>query len=74
MINSYLAYMQDTQWRIVFILIALWDLIWKGMALWKAAQNKQRNWFILLLLVNSLGIVPILYIRFFQKSSVKKHR
>ncbi|HLB12056.1 MAG TPA: DUF5652 family protein [Dehalococcoidia bacterium] len=36
------------------------------MGLWKAARNSQRNWFIALLLLNTAGVLPIVYIRLFQ--------
>lgn len=52
------------------ILISLWALPWKGIALWKASQNKQKVWFIVLLLLNTIGILEILYI--FILSKVKK--
>ena len=51
----------------LLILIAVWDIIWKGIGLWKAARNGQKYWFIAMLLINSAGILPILYIKFFQK-------
>lgn len=58
------------QWQ--FILISgqemeFWSVIWKGIALWKAAGNKQRIWFIILLVVNTAGILEIIYLKFFQK-------
>lgn len=52
-------------WLLVVILI--WTLPWKGMALWKAARHHQLIWFVVLLLVNSLGILEILYIKFWQR-------
>ena len=44
-----------------------WSLFWKGWALWKAAKNDSKVWFIVLLLVNTLGILDILYIFIFGK-------
>lgn len=41
---------------------AIWELIWKGIALWYSAQRKQKNWFIAILVVNSMGILPIIYL------------
>jgi hypothetical protein len=35
---------------------------WRGMALWRAGRNNQKNWFIALLLINSIGILPIIYL------------
>lgn len=41
--------------------------ILKGIALWRAAQLNQRNWFIALLIVNTLGILEIIYLLFVSK-------
>ena len=51
----------------LFLVIILWDLMWKGIGLWKAARNEDKYWFIAILIINSLGIVPILHIYVFQK-------
>ena len=47
----------------------LWQLPWKGVALWKSARNKQVVWFIVLLVVNTLALLEILYLAFFQKKA-----
>jgi len=60
---------------LVFLLVLVfWELVWKGIALWKCGRNNQIVWFIFILLFNTVGILPILYLVFFQKSeeSVKK--
>lgn len=51
----------------VFILLSVWELAWKGVGLWKAAGNRQQGWFVAILLLNTLGILPIVYIQFFQQ-------
>jgi hypothetical protein len=43
-----------------------WVIVWKGLALWKAAQQDSKPWFIVLLMVNTLGILEILYIYVFS--------
>lgn len=50
-----------------FVVIFFWSLIWKGIALWRAANNKHVTWFILLLTLNTLGILEILYITYLNK-------
>ncbi|TSC69446.1 MAG: hypothetical protein G01um101466_43 [Parcubacteria group bacterium Gr01-1014_66] len=50
-----------------FVLILGWSLIWKGFALWKAARLGHKPWFIVLLVVNTLGILEILYYYIFSK-------
>lgn len=56
-----------TAWVVGIATAALWELMWKAIALWKAARNKQLAWFIVILVFNTLGILPIVYILFFQK-------
>lgn len=46
--------------------IAIWDMIWKGIALWKSSKNNQLIWFVVLIILNTAGILPIIYILFFQ--------
>lgn len=50
-----------------FYILVVWSLIWKGIALWHAARNEQRAWFIALLLINTIGILEIIYLLFFRK-------
>jgi glucan phosphoethanolaminetransferase (alkaline phosphatase superfamily) len=52
---------------LIFVAI-IWTLIWKGLALWKSARNHQTVWFVILLVVNTLGILEILYLLFFSKN------
>lgn len=47
---------------VIILLIALWDLAWKGFAMWRAAHKSSKLWFTALLVINSAGIVPILYL------------
>lgn len=56
---------------IVFFVILIWSLFWRGLALWKAAQEKQKNWFIVLLVINTIGILDIAYLFFFAKKKMK---
>lgn len=44
----------------------VWSLIWKGLALYKAARNGQKGWFVVLLVVNTMGILEIVYLLFFS--------
>ena len=55
----------------VMVPVILWDLVWRGMALWKSARKAQKGWFLALLIVNSVGILPIIYLAFFQKKGKK---
>lgn len=50
---------------------AMWMLAWKGVALYKAGTQKSVPWFTVLFLVNTLGILEILYIFVFSKKNQK---
>jgi len=51
----------------VFFVILLWSAVWKGLALWHSARRGEPIWFVILLVVNTLGIVEIVYLFFFAK-------
>ncbi|MEK6833420.1 MAG: DUF5652 family protein, partial [Nanoarchaeota archaeon] len=58
------------QWGIaVWILIAIliWSAVWKLIALWKSARKNHLVWFIILALVNTVGILEILYVYIFSE-------
>ncbi len=53
--------------RLVICLAVVWEMAWKGVALWRAGRNAQPAWFICILIFNTLGILPILYIFVFSR-------
>ncbi len=59
------------QGGILFILV-IWSLVWKGLALWKSARREQTAWFVVMLVVNTLGVLEILYLYVFEPD--KKHQ
>jgi len=59
-------------WFVVMAFLMLWTIPWKAVALWKAAQKKDLYWFIALLLINTMGILEMLYIFVFSKMIWKK--
>lgn len=65
---NYAHYLNTNPWVGGAIGVAvLWTLIWKGIALWKAARNGQSVWYVIMLIVNTVGILEIIYILFFSK-------
>ena len=55
---------------LLLAILLLWELVWKGIALWKAARESQKYWFIAILILNTVGVLPIIYI-FFIKDGKK---
>ncbi|MFN3188575.1 MAG: DUF5652 family protein [Candidatus Paceibacteria bacterium] len=58
-------FIADNTWLIVAA--GLWALPWTGIALWKAARRGEKGWFIALLLIQTVGLLEILYIFVFSK-------
>jgi len=57
----------------IFLLI-IWTMIWKGIGLWKSGRNNHLIWFILIFVLNTAGILPIIYLAFFQKKETISKR
>jgi hypothetical protein len=43
-------------------LLLLWEGFWKGLALWHSGRRGQPWWFVILLIVNTVGILSIIYL------------
>lgn len=52
---------------VALIFLVIWTTAIKAFALWFAARNGQRLWFVALLVVNSLGILELAYLLAFRK-------
>jgi hypothetical protein len=63
--ENFATFLSTHQW--IFILAAIWIIPWKGVALWRAARNLNVAWFVILLIINTLGILEIVYIFAFSK-------
>jgi hypothetical protein len=64
---------QTTYW-VVFGALMVWELVWKGIALWKAGRKNQLVWFICILIINTVGILPIIYVLFVNKNTKRKKK
>jgi methionyl-tRNA synthetase len=56
---------------IILLLILMWSMVWKGLALWRSARNNHKVWFVILLLVNTVGILEIIYLILIDKQHAK---
>ncbi len=59
-------------WFPLLIPLVVIDLILKVVGGWKAARNNQPFWFVAILIINTAGILPLVYILFFQYKA--KHK
>lgn len=54
------------------IVVAVWVYAWKAIALWHAARNGSRGWFVILLIDNSISILEIIYVLFVARKNPRK--
>ncbi len=58
----------------LFVVLMIWSAVWKAIALWKSGRNNQLAWFIVLFIINTVGILEIIYLLAFQKKPKKSRR
>lgn len=46
----------------VILPLIVWVTFWKGLALWHAARRAESTWFVVLMFLNTLGILEIIYL------------
>ncbi|OGZ06531.1 MAG: hypothetical protein A2942_04830 [Candidatus Lloydbacteria bacterium RIFCSPLOWO2_01_FULL_50_20] len=51
----------------LFVVLLVWSLFWKGWALWISARKTEKTWFVIFLLVNTVGILEIVYLFLLNK-------
>ncbi|MBS3116501.1 hypothetical protein J4421_02790 [Candidatus Woesearchaeota archaeon] len=62
----YALYQRPFLLAVIFSIIFLWTMIWKGIALWYAAKYRQKGWFVVLLFLQTSGVMEIIYLFFFR--------
>lgn len=53
-------------------ILIIWTIVWKGLALYKAARAGDKWWFIIMLVVNTAGILEMIYYFFVNKNGRRK--
>ena len=72
-LTSAMAPLALSQWQVILIYILLIrSAVRKGIALWKAGTKKQMTRFIVMFILNTVGLLPIVYLAFFQKKEKGK--
>lgn len=56
----------------LFVILILWSLVWKGLALWRSARRGESGWFVVLLILNTLSILEIIYYFLIAKTDKKE--
>ena len=48
--------------QLLIALLIVWSSVWKALALWRSARLKHKVWFIIMFLLNTAGILEIIYL------------
>jgi hypothetical protein len=62
----------EVLFTVIVLIVGVWSSIWKAFALWKAARKHHMAWYIVMFIVNLVGILEILYIFWFSKIGENK--
>ena len=65
--NALTDFLTSTEGILTVLFLSVWTVVWKGVALYHAGKNRQKVWFVVLLLLNDLGILSMIYLRWFQR-------
>lgn len=49
-------------WFLLVVLV-VWDLVWKLIGMYHAAREDNKVWYIVLAVLNTIGILPVIYLR-----------
>jgi len=52
---------------VAFILLIIWSTVWKGLALWRAAKQNSTVWFVVFVVLNTAGVLEIIYLYFIAR-------
>jgi len=68
--NDLQSFQETYAWLIpLLVILSIWSSVWKIIAMWKSAKNNHLVWFIAIAIVNSVGILPIIYILLNRKNN-----
>lgn len=47
---------------IIIVILTIWSVLWKCYSVWHAAKNGHKKWFIALVILNTIGILDMIYV------------
>lgn len=60
------------EWIPIIIIIGIFELILKGLALYRSARRGEKGWYIAILILNTIGLLPLFYLLFIGKKDVNQ--
>jgi len=71
---QFLELLSNPSYAPIFLALLAWMLAWKGVALWKSVKNNHKIWFVAFLVVNTFGILEIVYLFYFSAASNNREK
>lgn len=62
-----MPFYNNRELSVLILPIIIWALFWKGYAVWIAVKHNDKKWFVALLVLNTLGILEIIYVFYVAK-------
>ena len=56
------------------VVLVLWTITWKAYGAWTAAKHNHKKWFVAMLILNTVGILEIIYVFYVAKKTWKDVR
>jgi hypothetical protein len=63
------TFFQTALGAVILLVITLWSVVWKMLALYRAGSYGQKGWFVALFFINTVGILEILYMTIFSRKA-----
>ena len=57
-----------------YLILLFWSLFWKGLALYKAARKEHVIWFVIILTLNTMGLLEIAYIYYLNRWDIGSNK
>ncbi|MDD4557438.1 MAG: DUF5652 family protein [bacterium] len=52
-------------------ILLIWSAVWKGLALWHSARRGQTVWYVVMLILNTAGLLEIIYLIAYRQRKVE---
>lgn len=62
----------NPNFAILILILSIWTIPWKALALWHASKIHGKIWFFAIVVLNTFGILEILYLFVFAKQKLTK--
>lgn len=73
MVLFILMVLHNRNYLIAAAILLVWLTLWKGLALWRAGRNNQPWWFMAMFIIQTLGLLEIIYLLLYPPRKSSEH-